>query len=95
MARVTSAGGRFAASGFAAAGEEAGGLRGWLWRRLALHFVPLGPLARTARAAGFGSVDTRMAGFAVGYVWGTRSARRPTRESASAQRAEGERSSSG
>ena len=72
MARVTRAGGRFAASGFAAAGEEPGGLRGWLWRRLALHFVPLGPLARAAVAAGFGAVETRMAGPAVGYVWGRR-----------------------
>ena len=72
MARVTSAGGRFAASGFAAAGEEPGGVRAWLWRRLALHFVPLGPLARAAGAAGFGDVETRMAGPAVGYVWGRR-----------------------
>jgi ubiquinone/menaquinone biosynthesis C-methylase UbiE len=72
MARVTSAGGFFAASGFAAAGEEPGGLRGWLWRRLALHFVPLGPLARAAGAAGFDAVETRMAGPAVGYVWGRR-----------------------
>jgi ubiquinone/menaquinone biosynthesis C-methylase UbiE len=72
MARVTSAGGRFAASGFAAAGEEPGGLRGWLRRRLALHFVPLGPLARAAGAAGFGAVETRMGGPAVGYVWGKR-----------------------
>lgn len=74
MARVTREGGRFAASGFAAAGEEPGGLRGWLWRRLALHFVPLGPLARSAVAAGFGAVEARMAGPAVGYVWGTRGA---------------------
>jgi ubiquinone/menaquinone biosynthesis C-methylase UbiE len=72
MARVASAGGRFAASGFAAAGEEPGDLRGWLWRRLALHFVPLGPLARAAVAAGFAGVETRMAGPAVGYVWGRR-----------------------
>ncbi len=74
MARVTGAGGRFAASGFAAAGEEPGGLRAWLWGRLALHFVPLGPLARAAGVAGFGAVETRMAGPAVGYVWGRRSA---------------------
>ncbi len=73
MARVASHGGRFAASGFAAAGEEPGGLRGWLRRRLALHVVPLGPLARAAGAAGFAAVETRMEGPAVGYVWGRRS----------------------
>jgi len=72
MARVTCAGGRFAASGFATAGEEPGGLRGWLRRRLALHVVPLAPLARAAGAAGFAGVETRMAG-PVGYVWAKRS----------------------
>src|SRR5262245_8766481 len=56
MARVVASGGRFAASGFAAAGEEAGSGRGWLRRRLALHVVPLAPLARDAGAAGFDAV---------------------------------------
>jgi SAM-dependent methyltransferase len=72
MARVAAPGARFAASGFASPAEGARGLRGWLRRRLALHFVPLPRLARAAAAAGFAGVGTRMAGRWVGYAWGRR-----------------------
>jgi ubiquinone/menaquinone biosynthesis C-methylase UbiE len=70
MARVSAEGGRFAASGFASAGEGSGGLRGAARRRLALHVLPLPSLARAAEAAGFADVSTRMAGPAFGYAWG-------------------------
>jgi ubiquinone/menaquinone biosynthesis C-methylase UbiE len=76
MARVTAPGGRFAASGFASAGGRRGAVRELLRRRIALHVVPLAPLARTAEAAGFADVATRMAGPAFGYAWGRRAAPR-------------------
>ncbi|HEX5068382.1 MAG TPA: methyltransferase domain-containing protein [Myxococcota bacterium] len=71
MARVAAPGARFAGSGFAESGEGSDGWRGWLRRRLALHVVPLAPLARELQRAGFADVATQAAG-PVGYVWGQR-----------------------
>jgi ubiquinone/menaquinone biosynthesis C-methylase UbiE len=71
FARVLSPGGRLAASGFAEAGEGSPGWRRWLRRRLALHVVPLAPLARALGAAGFGDVATCTAG-PLGYAWARR-----------------------
>src|SRR5262245_23665295 len=62
FARVLAPGGRLAASGFAESGEGSTGWRAWLRRWLAMHVVPLAPLARTLRAAGFDDVDTCAAG---------------------------------
>jgi ubiquinone/menaquinone biosynthesis C-methylase UbiE len=71
FARVAAPGARFAASGFAERGEGRDGWHGWLHRRLALHVVPLAPLARALSRAGFAGVATAAAG-PVGYVWGQR-----------------------
>lgn len=71
FARVAAPGARFAASGFGEVGEGRDGWRGWMRRRLALHVVPLAPLARELQRAGFAEVATQAAG-PVGYVWGQR-----------------------
>jgi hypothetical protein len=79
MARVAAPGAHFSASGFASPGDRTTGLRGWLHRRLALHFVPLAALEPQLAAAGFAAVGTRMTGPAVGYAWGVRSSGGSTR----------------
>lgn len=73
LARVAKPGANFTASGFAQAGAVERGLRGWLGRRLALHFVPITRLAQAIERAGFEQVETRMAGAWFGYA----SAQRP------------------
>lgn len=73
MARVARPGAHFAASGFARSGAEESGLRGWLWRRLALHFIPVETLRRAIEAAGFESARTQLEGATFAYA----SARRP------------------
>lgn len=72
MARVGQAGARFTGSSFARSGERETGLRGWLWRRWSLHFVPIVTLGRAVEAAGFGDVKTQMGGPAMGYAWARR-----------------------
>jgi SAM-dependent methyltransferase len=72
MARVAMPGARFTGSSFARDGTEESGLRGWLWRRWSLHFVPVVALGRAVEAAGFGDVRAQMAGSAMGYAWGRR-----------------------
>lgn len=72
MARVAMPGARFTGSSFARDGTEESGLRGWLWRRWSLHFVPVVVLGRAVEAAGFGDVRAQMAGSAMGYAWGRR-----------------------
>jgi SAM-dependent methyltransferase len=74
MARVARPGARFTGSSFARDGSEESGLRGWLWRRWSLHFVPVVTLARAVEAAGFDDVHAQMAGGAMGYAWGRRAA---------------------
>jgi len=71
FARVAAPGARFAASGFGEVGEGSGGWKAWMRRRLALHVVPLAPLARELERAGFERVATEVAG-PVGYAWGQR-----------------------
>lgn len=73
MARVAKPGAHFAASGFARSGAGESGLRGWLWRRLRLHFVPLVALERGIADAGFAGVETELARGLLAYA----SARRP------------------
>jgi SAM-dependent methyltransferase len=73
VARVAEPGARFAASGFAQSGAAESGVRGWLYRRFALHFVPVAALAQQIEQAGFGDVDARMTGAWFAYA----SARRP------------------
>jgi len=73
LARVAKPGANFTASGFARTGADERGLRGWLGRRFALHFVPTTQLASAIERAGFEQVETRMAGAWFGYA----SARRP------------------
>ncbi len=73
MARVAKPGARFAASGFARSGAGESGLRGWLWRRLRLHIVPLLALERSIAEAGFAGVETELARGLLAYA----SARRP------------------
>jgi SAM-dependent methyltransferase len=72
MARVAAPGARFAASGFAQAGAAPRGVRGWLQRRFALHFIPVERLAKEVAHAGFEGVDVRMAGPAFAYASGVR-----------------------
>ena len=73
MARVAAPGARFTGSSFARADtEQETGLRGWLWRRASLHFVPIVALGRAVEVAGFGDVRTQMAGRQMGYAWGRR-----------------------
>ncbi len=73
MARVAAPGARFTGSGFARADtEKETGLRGWLWRRGSLHFVPIVALGRAVEVAGFGDVGAQMAGRHMGYAWGRR-----------------------
>ena len=71
-ARVARPGARFTGSSFARDGSEETGLRGWLWRRWSLHFVPVERLARELGAAGFGAVDVQMAGAWFCYASGCR-----------------------
>jgi SAM-dependent methyltransferase len=68
LARVAKPGAHFAASGFARSGAAERGLRGWLGRRFALHFVPIAQLAQSIERAGFEQVATRMAGAWFGYA---------------------------
>ena len=56
MARVARPGARFTASGFARGDTEENGVRGWLGRRFALHFVPTELLAAELERAGFRDV---------------------------------------
>ena len=72
IARATTAGGQFTGSSFARSGAEETGLRGWLWRRWSLHFVPIVALGRAVERAGFAEVGAQMAGRYMGYVWGRR-----------------------
>ena len=72
MARVGRPGARFTGSSFARDGSEEAGVRGWLWRRWSLHFVPIVALGRAVEAAGFDQVEAQMAGPAMGYAWGRR-----------------------
>jgi len=72
MARVTKPGGRFTGSSFARSGAGESGLRGWLWRRMQLHFVPIERLEREVAAAGFADVEAELAGRFIGYAWGRR-----------------------
>jgi ubiquinone/menaquinone biosynthesis C-methylase UbiE len=72
MARVAAPGARFAASGFAQPGETPRGVRGWLHRRMALHFVPVAQLAREVERAGFADVEARMVGPTFAYTSGRR-----------------------
>jgi len=67
FARVTQPDARFAGSGFARAGAAETGLRGLLWRRMKLHFVPADVLAESIASAGFDGVDVRLVG-ALGYA---------------------------
>ena len=71
LARVAAPGAHLTVSGFAESGEGSAGWRAWLRRRLALHVVPLAPLARDLARAGFEEVRTEIAG-PVGYAWGRR-----------------------
>lgn len=73
MARVAKPGAHFAASGFARSGAQESGLRGWLWRRLALHFIPVETLRRAIEDAGFTDATTQIEGATFAYA----SARRP------------------
>lgn len=73
MARVAKPGAHFAASGFARSGAQESGLRGWLWRRLALHFIPVETLRRAIEDAGFADATTQLEGATFAYA----SARRP------------------
>jgi ubiquinone/menaquinone biosynthesis C-methylase UbiE len=73
MARVAKPGAHFAASGFARSGAEESGLRGWLWRRFALHFIPVTVLATAIERAGFEDTRTQIEGSTFAYA----SARRP------------------
>lgn len=73
MARVAKPGAHFAASGFARSGADESGVRGWLWRRFALHFIPVTTLASAIEAAGFEDTRTQIEGSAFAYA----SARRP------------------
>jgi SAM-dependent methyltransferase len=73
LARVAKPGANFTASGFAQAGAVERGVRGWLGRRFALHFVPVAQLAQAIERAGFEQLETRMAGAWFAYA----SARRP------------------
>ncbi len=73
MARVAAPGARFTASSFARAdGVDETCLRGWLWRRWSLHFVPIIALTRAVEAAGFREVQTQMAGHHMAYAWAVR-----------------------
>lgn len=72
VARATTVGGRFTGSSFARSGAEETGVRGWLWRRWSLHFVPIVALGKAIARAGFGEVGAEMAGRYMGYVWGRR-----------------------
>lgn len=79
MARVTTPGGRFAASGFAQAeGARPHGWRALLARRAALHFVPRRRLVEALASAGFTDVEATMArswfGYAAAQRAGARSA---------------------
>ena len=73
LARVAKPGANFAASGFARTGAAEDGVRDWLRRRFALHFVPVAQLAQSIERAGFEQVETQMAGAWFAYA----SARRP------------------
>lgn len=73
MARVAKPGAHFAASGFARSGADESGLRGWLWRRFALHFIPVATLERAIETAGFAGATTQLEGAIFAYA----SARRP------------------
>jgi SAM-dependent methyltransferase len=68
MARVTRRGGRLAASSFAQAGASPRGWRALAARRLALHFVPERRLAQAIAGAGYGEVETEMAGAFFAYA---------------------------
>jgi ubiquinone/menaquinone biosynthesis C-methylase UbiE len=72
MARVAKPGAHFAGSGFARGGSQETGLRGWLWRRWSLHFLPVERLAKELDEAGFAAVEVRMAGPWFGYASGRR-----------------------
>jgi SAM-dependent methyltransferase len=72
MARVAKPGARFTGSSFARDGSSEAGVRGWLWRRWSLHFVPIVALGRAVAVAGFDQVETQMAGPAMGYAWARR-----------------------
>jgi ubiquinone/menaquinone biosynthesis C-methylase UbiE len=72
MARVAEVGARFTGSSFARSGAEEKGVRGWLWRRWSLHFVPIVALGRAVERAGFDGVAAQMEGRHMGYVWGRR-----------------------
>ena len=71
-ARVSAVGGAFTGSSFARSGATETGLRGWLWRRWSLHFVPIVALRAAVERAGFADVGGEMAGRYMGYVWGHR-----------------------
>jgi SAM-dependent methyltransferase len=72
MARVAAPGARFAASGFAQAGATPRGVRGWLHRRFAIHFIPVEALAQEVARAGFAQVEAKMAGATFAYASGIR-----------------------
>lgn len=62
FARVSAPGSRMTGSGFAATGARETGVKGWIWRRFALHFVPAELLAKEIERAGFGEVRVAMMG---------------------------------
>jgi ubiquinone/menaquinone biosynthesis C-methylase UbiE len=68
MARVAQPGARFTGSSFARGDAAESGVRGWLGRRFALHFVPLQRLADAVERAGFAEVEARMAGAWFAYA---------------------------
>ncbi|MBS1106170.1 MAG: methyltransferase protein [Deltaproteobacteria bacterium] len=68
LARVAKPGARLAASGLARTGADEDGVRDWLRRRFALHFVPVARLAQAIEHAGFEQVETRMAGAWFAYA---------------------------
>ena len=68
LARVSRSGARFTASSFARGDAAESGVRGWLRRRFALHFVPVERLANAVAQAGFAEVETRMAGAWFAYA---------------------------
>jgi SAM-dependent methyltransferase len=73
LARVAAPGARLAVSSIARERAAAhAGLGGVLWRRLALHWVPVDELTAGLGRAGFAEVEGEMVGLAMGYAWGRR-----------------------
>lgn len=69
IARVSEAGGVLTASTFAEGPRDRrGGVKRWLRRRFALHFVPLEPLGTALAALGYGEYQWSLPGGWFGYM---------------------------